>query len=105
MSKSASCAGVVQVATSMRSAGATFARECAANRRTLGAHQEERDLLDGLGDVTTSGEDEQEQHDQAVLAQDGSHLPRVPQRQETEQDGRPIQGGIGIRLKMARATL
>ena len=39
-SKSASCAGSIQVASAARSSGATRARRCARNWRTLDAHQE-----------------------------------------------------------------
>src|SRR5689334_25308214 len=97
-SKSASCCGISQSTSPARSSGATRARMCERNWRTLAAHQEAEESKDHRRDdlaadrVARRQEEDQQQQDEAVLLEDRAPLPAHAWRQEGEQHFRPVEG-------------
>src|SRR5262245_34036969 len=85
-SNRASCSGVSQVASSARSPGATRARTCDRNWRTLLAHQEAVDDIREPSEVLAAEDDDRDQDEEAVLGEDRPELPGRLSRQEREQD-------------------
>src|SRR5688500_12575957 len=92
-SNTASCSGVSQVASSVRSVDATRARRCDRNWRTLLPHQE---AVDGIGyrvedpsaqrRSAEGNEEHEDQDEQAVLRQDRAKLPGGLARDQGQQD-------------------